>query len=560
MAVEALGSAPRTRVAPWNDPVIRGWVFQIVVVGARRLALPGISSPTPSRISHRQKIASGFHYLEREAGFEIGDTMIAYSPASTYARAIFVGLLNTLKVSVLGVFLATILGTMIGVGRLSPNWLLAKICAWYVEAFRNVPLLLWLFLFYKLISEAFPGPRQAIGAFWNSVFLSNRGLYFPVPLADPIHKWMGIALLLGIAGAWVLHRWARKRQDATGQPFPSISAGFGLALGLPLLVWLIGGAPHHLSWPELKGFNFEGGTVIQPEFTALLVGLVLYTSAFIAEIVRSGILALHKGQSEAAMALGLSRGQAMRLVLLPQALRVIVPPMTSQYLNITKNSSLAIAIGYPDLVASINVTINQTGQAIENIAAHHGRLPVGQPVDLGLHELVQQTHRPEGALSHDRRSPVGERPQLAPPIDETGPLGWARKNLFSSWLQRHHHGRADRGHRLDPVVVPRMGGLHRQLHRRDRRRVPRRRRLLGADPREVPLIFFGTFPYEQQWRPLFAVVAMLAMLITIGRPAHVELAAADHLGPRLVHHLPADVRPAPHPAQPVPVRRPGRRR
>ena len=365
MAVEALGSVPRTRVAPWNDPVIRGWVFQIVVVGAVGFLAWYLVSNTVENLA-RQKIASGFHYLEREAGFEIGDTMVAYSPASTYARAIYVGLLNTLKVSVLGVFLATILGTMIGVGRLSPNWLLAKICAWYVEAFRNVPLLLWLFLFYKLISEAFPGPRQAINVL-NSFFLSNRGLYFPVPLTDPIHKWMGIALLLGIAGAWALHRWARKRQDATGQPFPSISAGFGLALGLPLLVWLIGGAPHHLSWPELKGFNFAGGTVIQPEFTALLAGLVLYTSAFIAEIVRSGILALHKGQSEAAMALGLSRGQAMRLVLLPQALRVIVPPMTSQYLNIVKNSSLAIAIGYPDLVASINVTINQTGQAIENV-------------------------------------------------------------------------------------------------------------------------------------------------------------------------------------------------
>ena len=230
-----------------------------------------------------------------------------------------------------------------------------------------MPLLLWLFLFYKLISEAFPGPRQAISMFFGSMFLSNRGLYFPVPLADPIHKWMGIGLIAGIVGAVVLHRWARKRQEATGQPFPSIIAGIGVALGVPFLVWLVGGAPHHMSWPGLKGFNFEGGMVIQPEFTALLVGLVLYTSAFVAEIVRSGILALHKGQSEAAAAIGLSRGQSMRLVLLPQALRVIVPPMTSQYLNITKNSSLAIAIGYPDLVASINVTINQTGQAIENI-------------------------------------------------------------------------------------------------------------------------------------------------------------------------------------------------
>ena len=366
MAVEALSSAPRVRVAPWNDPVIRGWVFQVVVVGLVGLLAWYLVSNTMDNLQ-RQKIASGFHYLEREAGFEIGDTMIAYSPASTYARAILVGLLNTLKVSVLGVIMATILGTLLGIGRLSHNWLLSKICEWYVEAFRNVPLLLWLFLFYKLISEAFPGPRQAISTLWSSVFLSNRGLYFPVPLADPIHKWMGIALLVGIAGEWVLARWAKTRQEATGQPFPSISAGFGVALGLPFLVWLLGGAPHHMSWPQLKGFNFEGGTVIQPEFTALLLGLVLYTSAFVAEIVRSGILALHKGQSEAASALGLSRGQVMRLVLLPQAMRVIVPPMTSQYLNITKNSSLAIAIGYPDLVASINVTINQTGQAIENV-------------------------------------------------------------------------------------------------------------------------------------------------------------------------------------------------
>jgi len=367
MAVETLGSAPRrTRVAPWNDPVIRGWVFQIVVVGLVGLLAWYLVSNTMENLA-RQKIASGFHYLEREAGFEIGDTMIEYSPASTYARAIWVGILNTLRVAVLGIILSTVLGTLIGVGRLSPNWLLSRICSWYVEAFRNVPLLLWLFLFYKLISEAFPGPRQAISMLWNSVFLSNRGVYFPVPMADPIHKWMGVAFLVGIAAAFFINRWAKKRQATTGQPFPILSAALGAIVGLPFLVWLAGGAPSHMSWPELKGFNFVGGTVIQPEFTALLVGLVLYTSAFVAEIVRSGILALHKGQSEAAAALGLSRGQSMRLVLLPQALRVIVPPMTSQYLNITKNSSLAIAIGYPDLVASVNVTINQTGQAIENV-------------------------------------------------------------------------------------------------------------------------------------------------------------------------------------------------
>jgi general L-amino acid transport system permease protein len=365
MAVDSIGSPTRTRVSPWNDPVIRGWVFQIVVVALVGLLAWFLVSNTVENLQ-RQKIASGFHYLDREAGFEIGDTMIAYSPASTYARAIFVGLLNTLKVAVLGIILATILGTMIGVGRLSPNWLLAKICMGYVETFRNVPLLLWLFLIYKLISEAFPGPRQAIDVL-SSFFLSNRGLYFPVPLANEAWAWMGLAFLAGIAATVLLARWARRRRDATGQPFPTIKAGLGLMLGLPFVVWLLGGAPHHMSWPELKGFNFEGGLVIQPEFTALLVGLVLYTSAFIAEIVRSGILALHKGQSEAAFAIGLSRGQVMRLVLLPQALRVIVPPMTSTYLGITKNSSLAIAIGYPDLVASVNVTINQTGQAIENV-------------------------------------------------------------------------------------------------------------------------------------------------------------------------------------------------
>src|SRR4051812_11114642 len=365
MAVDTLGSPTRAKVAPWNDPVIRGWVFQIVVVALVGLLAWFLVSNTIENLQ-RQKIASGFHYLEREAGFEIGDTMITYSPASTYARAILVGMLNTLKVAVLGIIMATILGTLIGVGRLSPNWLLARICEGYVEMFRNVPLLLWLFLIYKLISEAFPGPRQAINVL-NSFFLSNRGLYFPVPVGDPIHEWMGVALLIGIVAIFFVKRWAKKRQDATGQPFPTVLAGLGLVLGLPVLVWLMGGAPHHVSWPELKGFNFEGGMVIQPEFTALLVGLVLYTSAFVAEIVRSGILALHKGQTEAASAIGLSRGQVMRLVLLPQALRIIVPPMTSQHLNITKNSSLAIAIGYPDLVASVNVTINQTGQAIENI-------------------------------------------------------------------------------------------------------------------------------------------------------------------------------------------------
>jgi general L-amino acid transport system permease protein len=366
MAVETIGPTPRVRAAPWNDPVIRGWVFQIVVVGLVGALFWFLISNTIDNLQ-RQKIASGFHYLQREAGFEIGDTMIPYSPASTYARAIWVGILNTLRVAVLGIIIATLFGTLVGVGRLSRNWLLSKICEWYVEAFRNVPLLLWLFLIYKMISEAFPGPRQAIRLLWDSVFLSNRGLYFPVPVADPIHKWMAVGLLVGLAAALFVNRWAKARQAETGLPFPTFRVGVAVMLGVPFVIWLLGGAPYHMSWPELQGFNFTGGMVIQPEFTALLVGLVVYTSAFIAEIVRSGILAVNKGQSEAAAAIGLTRSQEMRLILLPQAMRVIVPPMTSQYLNITKNTSLAIAIGYPDLVAAVNVTINQTGQAIENI-------------------------------------------------------------------------------------------------------------------------------------------------------------------------------------------------
>jgi general L-amino acid transport system permease protein len=357
---------PRPRVAPWNDPVVRGWALQIVTVGLFALLAWYLISNTMANLE-RQKIASGFAFLGKEAGFEIGDTLIPYSAADTYGRAILVGIVNTLRVAVIGIVLATILGTLVGIGRLSSNWLLAKFCEVYVEMFRNVPLLLWLLLIAKFIRESLPAARQAIGVLWDSVFISNRGMYVAVPIAHPTHTAMGIAFLVGVAATWIVAAWAKRRQAATGAQFPTIRTGLGLIIGLPLLAWLLGGAPAAMSFPELQGFNFQGGAVLQPEFVALIVGLVLYTSVFIAEIVRSGILAIHRGQNEAAMALGLTRGQLMRLVLLPQALRVIVPPMTSQYLNITKNSSLAIAIGYPDLVASINVTINQTGQAIEGI-------------------------------------------------------------------------------------------------------------------------------------------------------------------------------------------------
>ena len=293
--------------------------------------------------------------------------MISYSPSSSYGRALLVGLLNTIRVSVIAIGTATILGTLIGIGRLSPNWLLARLCEGYVETFRNVPVLLWLILVYKFIGDALPGPRDAIQLLWGTVFVSNRGLYVPVPLEHPIHDWMAFGLLAGIAAAWLLARWARDRRARTGKPFPVMAGGVAIVFGAPVVVWLAGGAPHGMSWPVLAGFNFTGGLAILPEFAALLLALVVYFSAFIADVVRSGIVSVGKGQADAAAALGLTRWQETWLVLLPQAMRVIVPPLSNQYLRIVRSSSLAIAIGYPDLVATANVTINQTGQAIENI-------------------------------------------------------------------------------------------------------------------------------------------------------------------------------------------------
>jgi len=358
-------SSTPPRAAPWNDPVIRGYAFQIVVFGGVIVLGWWLVANTLENMA-RQNIASGFGFIVQESGFDIGDTLIDYSPADSYGHAIWVGILNTLRVALIGIVLATLLGTLIGIGRLSTNWLLAKICGWYVEIIRNIPLLLQLFIWYKLITLYSPGPRQAASI--GNVFISNRGVQFPVPKADPSHMWMGIALLLGIVLSFFVARWAKSRQAATGQQFHTVWASIGLILGLPLLVFVGSGFPLVWDVPELKGFNFAGGVVLLPEFFALLIGLTVYTAAFIAEIVRAGILAVNRGQSEAAAALGLRPNTAMRLVILPQALRVIIPPMTSQYLNITKNSSLAIAIGYPDIVAVLNTTMNQTGQAIEGTA------------------------------------------------------------------------------------------------------------------------------------------------------------------------------------------------
>jgi general L-amino acid transport system permease protein len=367
MATDTAALSPRPgRPPPWNDPRIRGVIYQILFVGIV-VALAAFLIHNTLANLRRQNIASGFGFLDREAAFGIGESLIAYSPADTYARAFLVGLVNTLYVSAIGIVLATVLGTVMGIARLSSNWLIRKLAQVYVETFRNIPLLLQLFFWWGILRQSAPAPRQA-WEFFPGVFISNRGVVFPVPVADPAHRWVLLALVLGILGAVGIGRWAKRRQALTGAQFPSGWVGAGLVLGLPLLVFLAAGAPLELEWPELKGFNFSGGNAVSPEFTALLIGLTVYTGSFIAEIVRGGILAVSWGQSEAASALGLKSGQRMRLIVLPQALRVIIPPMTSEYLSLTKNSSLAVAIGYPDLVSIANTTMNQTGQAVEGIA------------------------------------------------------------------------------------------------------------------------------------------------------------------------------------------------
>jgi len=315
----------------------------------------------------KQSVATGIDFLQEEAAFEIGESPIAYSAADTYGRALVVGFLNTLIVSFVGIIITIILGTAIGIARLSSNWLVSKLAAAFIELFQDIPVLLQLFFWYAFFYNMLPSPRQA----WNpivGVFLSNRGLVFAVPQSHPIYKYMAIAIVVACVVIYFLRRWARQRQARTGQPFPVVRVSMAVLIGFPVLTWALGGAPTAMNIPVLQGFNFQGGTNISPEFTALLLGLVLYTAAFVAEVVRAGIQSVTKGQTEAAMSLGLKPVLVLNLVVLPQALRVIIPPLTSQMLNLTKNSSLAVAIGYPDFVSVAGTTINQTGQAIEGVA------------------------------------------------------------------------------------------------------------------------------------------------------------------------------------------------
>ena len=347
------------------DPKVRGILFQIGVCAMVGLLSWYLMSNTLANLE-RQNIATGLGFLEKQSSFEIGESLISYSAADTYFKALLVGALNTLLVSFIGIVLTVILGTFIGIARLSTNWLVSRLAAIYIEVFQDIPILLQLFFWYAFFYEILPGPRQALNPF-NGVFLCNRGLIFGIPAAHPAFMYMGIAFVAAIAAVWALKRWARGRQARTGQAFPTFRVGVGILIGLPIVAWWLGGAPTAMDVPELKGFNFRGGVSVSPEFTALLLGLVLYTAAFVAEVVRAGIQSVSRGQTEAALSIGLRPGQVLNLVILPQALRVIVPPLTSQMLNLTKNSSLAVAIGYPDFVSVAGTTINQTGQAIEGV-------------------------------------------------------------------------------------------------------------------------------------------------------------------------------------------------
>ena len=315
----------------------------------------------------RANIASGFDFLSNRAGFEILTSVISYSSDSTYGRAFLVGLLNTIYVSFLGIIFATILGFIVGIARLSQNWIIRKIATVYVEFFRNIPLLLQLLFWYKAVLSVLAGPKQSLSIF-GIAYLSNRGLVITKPYVEPGAGVVAIAFLIAIVACVVLSKWASRRQLATGLR-PHVYRYMPLILiGLPLVVGLASGTRFGLSVPELAGFNFKGGATVTPEFLALMLGLSIYTASFIAEIVRAGILAVSHGQTEAALSLGLDRGKTLRLIIVPQALRVIIPPLTNQYLNLTKNSSLAVAIGYPDLVSIFAGTVlNQTGQAVEVI-------------------------------------------------------------------------------------------------------------------------------------------------------------------------------------------------
>ncbi|PKF49517.1 amino acid ABC transporter permease [Enterovibrio nigricans] len=362
-----LSTRPEVKQSLIYNPTFRSIIFQAVAIIGLVFFVFTIVNNALTNLDARG-IATGFGFLSQEAGFGIGLTLIEYDETFSYGRTFFVGLLNTALVSVLGIVLATIVGFLIGIARLSNNWLLSRFAAVYIETFRNIPLLLQIFFWYFAVLQALPSPKESISV-GEWLFLNVRGLYFTRPVFEEGAMLIGIALFVALIFSFVLSRWAKRKQEQTGQQTPVFTLSLIAIVGLPLIAFLVQGMPVSLEHPVLKGFNFRGGISIIPELAALTLALSIYTASFIAEIVRSGINAVSHGQTEAAMALGLPRAKTLRLVIIPQAMRIIIPPLTSQYLNLTKNSSLAMAIGYPDLVSVFaGTTLNQTGQAIEIIA------------------------------------------------------------------------------------------------------------------------------------------------------------------------------------------------
>ncbi len=349
----------------WYDPKKRAILFQLLILLVVGILVGSLIYNTQHNLES-QNIATGFGFLNSEAGFEISETMIEYWSDDTYLKALKVGFLNTLKVGLIGNFLAIILGVIVGVLRLSSNWPVAKICKSYVEVIRNIPLLLQLLFWYSLFTEILPSVKEAISPV-TGVFLTQRGFFYPVLVEHAIWPWVKGIFFVGLIFFFIFSQFLKKKEMLEGREFKRWPMALALLVFAPVVTWLIGGAPFEWDTPELMGFNFSGGSGISPEFSALLVGLVLYTAAFNAEIVRAGILSVDKGQWEAAESLGLNKFQVLRFIILPQSLRVIIPPMTSQILNLIKNSSLAVGIGYPDFVAVANTTMNQTGQAIEGV-------------------------------------------------------------------------------------------------------------------------------------------------------------------------------------------------
>ena len=349
----------------WRSQAFRGLIYQVIAFGLVVMAGWWLAANTMHNMQVRG-IQSGFDFLKSPAGFDIGESLYPFDSAQPYWQAFLVGLTNTLRVAIVGIILTTILGTLLGVGRFSRNALVRGVCYAYVEFFRNVPVLLQLLMWYLLFTEMLPAAQEA----WTlgPLFLSKGGLSFPVPIWAAGHLWALFGVLAGIALAFIYRRWAFRQFEATGKIRSMFWVPLAIVIALGVVGWLVGGAPAEFNSPVKGDFSIENGGSLTPEFLSVLIGLTVYTAAFVAEVVRAGVQSVARGQGEAAAALGLAQGQTMQLVMLPQALRVIIPPMTNQFLNLTKNSSLAVAIGYPDVVSIANTALNQTGRAVECIA------------------------------------------------------------------------------------------------------------------------------------------------------------------------------------------------